>query len=87
MALPGSTETGQSTGCPSANSHTVHPESSHQASASYMPSINIPILTGPENHSKWEARTRFHLMGIGIISLLYPKEKNPTVEGQANYET
>ena len=94
MNLPGSVETGLSTGglstttLPgSTNPNIVHPDSSHQASASYIPGINIPILTGPENNSKWESRMKFHFMGIGIISLLHPKEKNPTVEGQANYET
>ena len=29
---------------------------------------------------------KVHFMGIGIISLLHPKEKNPTIVGQANYE-
>lgn len=94
MDFPGSFETGQSSGSPSTtrlpvpnNQNIVNPESSHQASANYMPGINIPILTGPENHSKWESRMKFHFMGIGIISLLHPKEKNPTIVGQANYET
>ncbi len=26
-------------------------------------------------------------MGIGIISFLYPKDKNPILEKQENYET
>lgn len=29
---------------------------------------------------------KVHFMGIGIISLLHPKEKNPTIEGKANCE-
>ena len=29
---------------------------------------------------------KVHFMGIGIISLFYPADKNPTIEGKANYE-
>lgn len=93
MELPVSFETGQSSGKPSTvglpgnNQNPINSDSRQQALASYMPGTNIPTLTGPENHSIWESRMKAHFMGIGIISLLHPKERNPTIEGQANYET
>lgn len=77
----GASPTGQPAGNPPTtkspvmdNSNSANSESSHKPSASYMPGINIPILTGPENHSKLESRMKVHFMGIGIISLLYSKD-------------
>ncbi len=69
------------------NSNSVNSKSSHQPSTSYMPGINKPILTGTENHSKWESQMKVHFMGIRIIGLLHPKDKNPIPEEQENYKT
>lgn len=93
MKLSGSFETDQPSGkssttrLPAKNQNLINSESSQLASASYMLGTNIPTLTGPENHSIWESRMKAYFMGIGIISLLHPKERNPTTAGHANYET
>ncbi len=49
--------------------------------------INIPILTSPENYSKWESSIKVPFINIEIISLLHSKDKNPILERQENYET
>lgn len=69
------TESGQSIRDLSANPQTVHPKSSHQTSANHLPCIRIPILTSPENDSKWESRMKVHFMGIAIISLFIITER------------
>lgn len=85
MELPGSFETGKSSGNFFISS-LLEKKSSHQTSASYMPRSNIFIFTKFENHSKWKFQINVHFIDISIINFLYLKEKNFILAVQINYE-